>query len=184
MKRNSIAELITGVACAVLLIIETPVFSQDLPDAAMNMLAEIKTETCVICQEKLAKKAFAILEKELRPGKDLSFRDANRLILKQGYGAHLLTRQKDQGAKRNNEDMENRPEVLFRFHTDRNHLAGISRDDYTGKAFAEKLKRLRAGTAFHGTLQLIEFKYGDGTCFNFFQKQNEIVVHCKILSLD
>jgi hypothetical protein len=184
MNRNSSAVSITGILCAVVLIIASPLFSQDLPDAAMNMLAEIKTETCVICQEKLAKKAFAILEKELQPGKELTFKDANRLFLKQGYAAHLLARQKNQGVNINNEDMENRPEVSFRFHTDRNHLAGVSRDDYTGRNFVEKLKRQRADAVFHGTLQLIEFKYGDGTCFNFFQKQNEIVIHCKILSLD
>lgn len=184
MKRKAASIFFVSIVCAVCFAVISSSYSQELPVAAMNMLAEAKTETCVICQEKLRKKAFAILEKELPPGKALTFSDANSLVLKQGYGAHLLEPRNSGTTNSNNEDMENRPGVSFRFHTDRNHLTGISRDDYTGRVMAEKLRTTRKGVTLHGTLQLVEFKYGDGACFNFFQKQNEIIIHCKILSLD
>ena len=184
MMQNINSALFAGILCTFLFSIKVSSFSQELPAAAMNMLAEAKTETCVICQEKLRKKAFVLLEKKLRPGKALLFSDTNRLVLTQGYASHLLKLQKVRSANSDNEDMEHFPEVTFRFHTDRNHLTGISRNDYTRGAAVEKLKRIRGGTSLHGTIQLIEFKYGDGTCFNFFPKRNEIIIHCRILSLD
>ena len=184
MKQIINAVNCAGILCAMLFGVTVSSFSQELPVAAMNMLAEAKSETCVICQEKLRKKAFVILEKELQPGKTLTFSNSNCLVLKQGYASHLLKIQQIRSGSSDNEDIENRPEVTFRFHTEPNHCTGISRNDYTGGAVVEKLKRMRPGVSLHGTVRLIEFKYGDGTCFNFFPKRNEIIIHCRILSLD
>lgn len=76
-----------------------------------------------------------------------------------------------------------RTAVILRFHTETDHLVGISKLDYTDEKTAEEFNFAPLGSRFRGPVIAIDYAYGDGPAYNYQVKTDQLYIHCRILSL-
>ena len=161
----------------------------DYPVTPARMLADSLAESCEICARKTRKEAYALLEKEFPPGR-LFRAPETRPFIKAPVGGGALfpwggqkrvLYLKMDGTGRDDIFL---PLVFFRFHTEKNHLVGIERDDYTDASIEERIAALPASSGFRGSVKIIRFRYGDGSSFSFSQGENALYIHCKIESAE
>ncbi len=181
-----------AIPAAILLFLATTGSANDTfeyPLRPARMLADSFAEPCGMCVQAARKKAFRLLETGFPPGRILRASQSG-LFMKAPGGSNLFfagggqkrtlhLSLKEEGGK----DIY-LPLVLFRFHTSKNHLVGVSRADYSDIAIEKKFKGLPPGTEFTGSLRIIEFKSGDGATFTFSPVENALYIHCKIESAE
>ena len=162
--------------------------SFEIPRMAFKLLIDSTIDPCPICAKKVKDKAFSILNRYFKPGtlikgnKICSFIrtnecDPNEFVLSCYKTRETYIHPKDKREKYF-------PLLVFKFHTVKNHLIGISKDKFTDKELARKINKSKLGSLFKGEIEIIKFSYGDGLSFNYFKKKNRVQVHCKILSLE
>jgi hypothetical protein len=152
---------------------ETPA-AFDLPEEAFQLLAESASDPCSICAMKTRKNAFQVLNGAFKPGRILKSDNLCEFMRTDECGENelvltcYLTRS---------------PLLTFRFHTAEKHLVGICATDFTEKRFASEYSSAASGARFEGTLEIIEYRYGDGPSYNYYLAENHIQVHCRILEI-
>lgn len=173
IRRRSVLSLVLLMICLTM----QGAYAVELPDEALQMLAEAAADPCSICAEQMRKKALRILDEGLRPGQVMCSNAQCRLKKSEAAGANdVLLACSPQGSGL-------MPTVVFTFHTPQGRLVGIADSDLTDKVVAEIYHASMPGTVFDGRLRLIPYRYGDGAVFNYFQQTNRLQVHCIILEL-
>lgn len=180
MKHTSVLHGLIGLF--VLAAVAQPAQAMDLPTEAFTLLAQASAEPCAICAEKERHKAVAILERVFAPGRELTT-DEGCLLVKMNTGNEQeltlscypppsLMEALPEGARP--------PRMVFRFHTQGEHLVGIAPEDFTDPSPAATYRTSPPGTRFAGRIRCIAYKYGDGEVFNYFLKDHTLLVHCAI----
>jgi hypothetical protein len=155
-----------------------------LPVEALQKLEESAVSDCAICARQLQKEAFEMLSFALEPGRMIqtsptcllrgdSFKASNLLIFvcRAGQVPEPQTASATY------------PQVVFRFHTDRNHLVGIDQDDYTLQRVTSLYRNAPPNSLFAGTLEIISFAYGNGPSFMYLASEHQLLIHCRIVDL-
>ena len=146
----------------------------DLPAEALARLAESTADSCAVCRRELRRKAFAVLDESLRPGTIVRADSDSRLRRAGGGGQELeLVPSSPDGLR-----------ITFRFHTLTDRLVGIGDDDLTAAPLARRILSVPVGAPVRGTLEIVEFAYGDGPGYLFFPEGTRLQVQCRILGLD
>ena len=162
-------------------IAEDKIFLVDLVshNEAIELLAKSIDESCDICVEQILKKAFNLLDRDLKPGKTIVTSAACLFEKNVSTGVNELTASCYSG----NTGSTPYPILTFRFHTPAEKLAGISAADLTKKQNTSEY-RSNTGELFEGILQIIEFRYGDGQTFHYLRNAHHLQVHCKLMDLN
>jgi hypothetical protein len=161
-------------------------YALDLPNDALQLLAETTVDPCTICAKQKLKKAFKIMNDRFTPGLVMKSDDSCRLM-KSGAGDDneiSLTCYPSNTLFKSIKEGEKLPRIIFTFYTPQKRLVGISDNDYTDKPTADLYHASRLGTVFEGRIKLIPYKYGDGPTYNYFQKTNTLQIHCVVLQLN
>jgi hypothetical protein len=158
----------------------------DLPESALQLLAEASADPCSICARQEKEKAFAIMNTVFVPGQVINSDDSCQLLKGESgdeneisltcYPSAVLLKSLKEGEKL--------PQIVFRFYTPGKRLVGISDKDYTDKTTADLFRSSRPGTVYKGRIKLIPYKYGDGPAYNYFPQTNKLLVHCVVLQLE
>lgn len=157
----------------------------DLPDAAFGLIAEAAGEPCSICKQQKLAKAFAILDEWFFPGLILQPDHSCRFIKTASGGDNELSLgcYPSASLKESAGAGANLPLLVFRFHSSQEHLVGIPETDYTDTSAADIYAASKPDTAFEGRIKLIEYAYGDGATFNYFEQTHTLLIHCTVEQL-
>lgn len=158
----------------------------EIPYLSLKLLAESTIDPCSICAKKLKRQAFSIIDEQFQPGRVLVFYadcamltteqcDKNEFMISSYTGGEYITA--EDGAK------VAFPTLVFKFHTESNHLVGIKRPDYTEKSVANTFNSFKKNEDFTGKVVIIPYEYGDGAAANYFSESNTLVIHVKLVSL-
>lgn len=162
--------------------------SIQVPKLALKLLVDSSVDPCPICAEKLKKQAFSILTNEFQINRKFVGNGTNKFVRTDECGLNefvLTSYKKREIYKPENAESEMLfPLLVFKFYTDDINLIGIHRKNYTQKKFSMLMNEASKGTNFHGEIEIIEYKYGDGPTYNYFKKKNQVQVHCRILKLE
>lgn len=166
----------------------TGTYSEDcngIPPAALRLLAESTIDPCSICQKKLQRQAYAIVARELFPGKKLTFASTcplaktndcqdNELIMQNsGYPEKVVIKGKE----------AEMPEVFYKFFSQDMHIAGITPDDYTSNSIQTMYKTLKINSPVEAQLEIISYNYSDCPSALYLHDRNALIIFCKILSM-
>lgn len=146
----------------------------ELPKKAFELLAESASDPCSICAKQTREKAFRILNATFKPGRVLRSNKLCQFMRTDACGENELVLTCYPTPL---------PLLTFRFHTAEKHLVGVSTTNFTEERFASEYHWAAAGTLFEGALKIVEYRYGDGSAYNYYLVENHIQVHCKILDL-
>ena len=146
----------------------------ELPKEAFQFLAESASDPCSICAKQTREKAFRILNAAFKPGRILRSNKLCQFMRTDACGENELVLTCYPTPL---------PLLTFRFHTAEKHLVGVSMTNFTEERFASEYRWAAAGTLFEGALKIVEYRYGDGSAYNYYLVENHIQVHCKILDL-
>jgi len=148
-----------------------------LPAEALKLLSRSASESCPSCARKMREKAFAIIGGFFVPGDRLESGPDRPFLRSEECGENELTLR----CHRAEPSGESQPvEIVFSFHTEKLHLAGISPKDFTKEPLAEMVNTAPCRAAFSGGLEIIAFDYGDGPFFHFDTKARRLYIHCKV----
>ncbi|MCX7679317.1 MAG: hypothetical protein N2316_08855 [Spirochaetes bacterium] len=152
-------------------------------ERALHMLGESTVEQCPICIKKLRDDAYEILSREFGVGKIVHAND-QFLFKKSSHCPQCLVVHRTAQKGKSDADIEYAlPEIVFRYHTPTNFLAGIAKKDFTDEAIAAQIASLGHGQLILLSYQIIAFRYGDGDSFAFSPNENALTIHCKILQI-
>ncbi|HOS41380.1 MAG TPA: hypothetical protein PLG31_16730 [Spirochaetota bacterium] len=146
------------------------------PTKAIALIAESVDEGCAVCVDDLRKKAFADLAKAFAPGTMVKVQGGCVFVKPKGSTANDL-------APACYAPGANEPRIVFRFYTKGRRLAGIDAGDFTDRQIERTYARAPKSVRFDATVRIIPYKYGDGPAFNYFAKENSIVIHCAVVEL-
>jgi len=152
--------------------------SMERLDHALRLLHESYQETCPICAEQTKHKAFALLNEALPPGTIIGSDQSCVFIRPSEKSANAMLLSCDAWPGNGT-----RTAVILRFHTAADHLIGVSELDYTDGKIAAEFDFAPPGSRFSGSVALIDYSYGDGPAYNYQVKVDQLVLHCRILSL-
>ncbi len=158
----------------------------EVPYLSLKLLAESTIDPCSICAKKLKRQAFSMINEHFPPGRELVFRDEcsmikndhcdkNEFMISSYTGGEYIT--SEDGQK------QAFPHLVFRFHTEEDHLVGISKGDYTKKSLAYAFDSFKMNEGFTGKVVMVPYSYGDGDAANYFSERNTLVMHVKLVSL-
>ncbi|RPI95978.1 MAG: hypothetical protein EHM32_04350 [Spirochaetales bacterium] len=156
------------------------------PMIPFRLLAGSRIEECTICAEKDMKKAFAMLGKEYPPAAVFSSTPDCGFIktAECGNGEFVLSccsaREPYEGPGGKKVVF---PLLVFRFHSESEHLVGVAPGDFTALDIASKVASVKPGRLFDATIGVVPYRYGDGAAFNFSAKDNRLTVHCRVLKV-
>lgn len=156
-----------------------------LPMDALEKLGESAEETCPTCVRALQKEAFGTLSHALDPGRVIRTAPGCMLVRNDWCAANelMLTCHLDDDLQ-SSDGSGLLPQVVFRFHTDQDHLVGIDPEHYTPGQIADIYQNTPIGTVFTGTVEIIPFRYGDGPSFLYSASELRLQIHCRILALE
>lgn len=156
-----------------------------LPIDALEKLGESAAATCPTCVRQLQKEAFEILSRSVHPGRVIRTSARCRLTRSDSCEANELMLTCFQEEVLSAAD-ESRwlPQVVFRFHTDADHLVGIAPQSYTPAPIKVVYEKAPIGTEFTGSVEIISFRYGDGPAFLYTAATFRLQIHCRILTLE
>jgi hypothetical protein len=192
-------DIVIGVALCLFLssAIAAPVYAKDVElertinvlSGALQSLTESSKDPCPICARQTKKKAFEIINTELRAQRVFSSGDLCRFIRTTEFSVNELSLTcyppfsslkkeptQDQGTVEF-------PLLTFRFHTPEQYLIGIAEKDFTRTVLGDQYHSWPPGTIFDGKLELVRYEYGDGPTYNYYPKRNHLEVHCRLLDL-
>lgn len=153
----------------------------EIPRLALKLLADSLSDPCSICQKKLRKQAYKILTEELYPKKIIitseGFVKTNECSSNEFVLSNYKTREEYLSPQNTKEKF---PLLVFKLHTNSNHLVGISKADYTEQNILTKFITFPNNTHFNAELETVNYAYSDAPCCNFILDENKLVVHCKI----
>lgn len=156
---------------------------------ALQALTESSKDPCPLCAEQTKKKAFEIINTELRKKRVFSSGDLCRFIRTTEFSVNELSLTcYPPFSGRDKEPTQNQgtaefPLLTFRFHTPEQYLVGIAEKDFTLAVLADQYHSWPPGTLFDGKLELVRYEYGDGPTYNYYPKRNHLEVHCRLLDL-
>ena len=145
-----------------------------LPGAAFELLAESAADSCAICARDLRMRAFRILEERFRPGSILRSDPRIRFTMAPGSTNELMLTSHVGGD----------PALTFRFHTEKDHLVGISESDWTEESLAGLYRTAPDGAEFQGAIEIVPFDYGDGPTFVCVASSGRVQVQCRIVEIE
>lgn len=161
--------------------------SFQMPKIALKLFGDSLMEGCKICVKDLRKKASKILNEEFPAGKVVTGDENSKFIKLKTVEENTfgLDCCKDREFYKEDESGEKVyfPSVVFKFHTKKIHLAGVKEADYTDNTIESKFLKLQGGSRFRAKIVLIKYEYGDGDTYNYFEKDNILQFHCKILEI-
>ncbi len=140
-----------------------------VPSAALDLLARAVTETCPICAKGLRENAVALLAQALVPGRAVRFGPDCPLVPTSALGPL------EYSASCREEADTMWPTVVFRVHTQKNHLVGVEEKDYTASGL------LPGAAGFVGQARITCFAYGDGPGFSYFPDSHVLMIHLALL---
>ncbi len=166
----------------------TGTYSEDcnsISPAALRLLAESTIDPCSICQKKLQKQAYAIVSRELIPGKKLTFTNTcplaktndcqdNELIIKNNEYPKKIIINGTEAAM---------PKVLYKFFSQDKHIVGIAPDDYTSNSIQNMYQTLKMDSPVEARLEIISYHYSDCPSALYLHDRNALIIFCKILSM-
>ena len=155
-----------------------PAASMEHLDQALRLLHESYQETCPICAEQTKHKAFVLLNEALPPGTIIAADERCVFIRAPEKRSNAMLLSCDAWP-----DNGTRTAVILQFHTAADHLVGVSKLDYTDEKIADELNIASPGFRFRGSAVVIDYSYGDGPAYNYQVKSDQLVIHCRILSL-
>jgi hypothetical protein len=156
---------------------------------ALQSLTESSKDPCPICARQTKKKAFEIINTELRAERVFSSGDLCRFIRTTEFSVNELSltcyppfsgRKKEPTQDQGTVEF---PLLTFRFHTPEQYLIGIAEKDFTRTVLGDQYHSWPPGTIFDGKLELVRYEYGDGPTYNYYPKRNHLEVHCRLLDL-
>lgn len=165
--------------------------SLEVPMLALKALGESRVDDCPYCVENLEKSAFRILNRYFKPGRRFSFdsSDTKGLLiadknLKEGELLPTLYAKREKGKNGDGKEF-NFPLLVFYFHTEQRHHAGIGKKIYTPRAVESVYQKKPKGkkALFKGKIRIAEYPYGNGKTFIYYRKRNILQVHCIIEEL-
>lgn len=154
------------------------------PLVPLRLLAGSLIEGCSICAESDTKKAFSMLGREYPPAAVFSSGPECAFIktAECGKGEFVLScysaREPYEGPGGKKSAF---PLLVFRFHTESDHLVGVAPGDFTAPDIASKIGAVRPGGSFDASIGVVAYRYGDGTTFNYSPKENRLTVHCRVI---
>jgi hypothetical protein len=164
-----------------------PVCPIIIPREASRMIAESNIEKCSICRNKLRKDAFSAINPVLSPGSLIKTGDSYTFVKNDNCGADefMLTCATDREMIKDKDGKEIglSPIAVFRFHSEKNRMIGISKEEYSGKKDRGVFHSIKKNSEFHGEIVIIKYAYGDGPSYNFNARENKIIVHCRIINI-
>ena len=156
---------------------------------ALQLLTASSKDPCHICAKQTKKKAFEIINTELRAKRVFSSGDLCRFIRTNEFSVNELSLTcyppfsgRDKELTQDQGTVEF-PLLTFRFHTPEQYLVGIAEKDLTLTVLGDQYHSWPPGTIFDGKLELVEYEYGDGPTYNYYPKRNHLEVHCRLLDL-
>jgi hypothetical protein len=144
------------------------------PPEITGLLTTAEADSCGVCVREKRAEAFELAELWFAPGHFVEPGATPGWRLLPGGEAELYFG--DTG--------ETSPRLSFRFHTEDDHLVGISPEDYTDPQLAVRILERPAGTPGTETLEVIRFAYGDGESFLFDEATNRLQVQCRVIEGD
>jgi len=162
-------------------------YSMEPPDHdALLLIASSATDPCTICAKQNLKKALAILDKDLAPGLEFNA-DESCMFVKpvsvkacdlymSCYPTEVLEALKGKG--------DVLPKIVFTFHTEKSHLVGVAKKDYTNPIIEKLYNDLAPGRVFKACIRLIPYRYGDGHAYNYYRQSNKLQIHCMVVELE
>lgn len=158
----------------------------EVPYLSLKLLAESTIDPCSICAKKLKRQAFSIIDEEFKPGRMLLFGNDCSMLKTETCDDNEFTissYSNEEYVTDTRGEKHPFPILLFRFHTERNHLVGISSVDYTEESLAKSYRTIKPGEGGRGKVKIVKYEYGDGAAANYFDERNALVIHVKIVSL-
>jgi hypothetical protein len=161
----------------------------DVLSGALQSLTESSKDPCPICARQTKKKAFEVINTELRAKRIFSSGDLCRFIRTTEFSVNELSltcyppfpgRDKEPTQDQGTVEF---PLLTFRFHTPEQYLVGIAEKDFTLTVLGDQYHSWPPGTIFDGKLELVRYEYGDGPTYNYYPKRNHLEVHCRLLDL-
>ena len=157
---------------------------------ALQSLTQSTKDPCAICARQTRKKAFEVINSELRAKRVFSSGDLCRFIRTTEYSVNELSltcyppffgRDKEPTPDQGTVEL---PSLTFRFHTPEQYLIGIAEKDLTLTVLGDHYHSWPQGTIFDGKLELVRYEYGDGPTYNYYPKRDHLEVHCRLLELN
>lgn len=182
---------ILSVSCAQSQKTDIPVISEkkevEVPEMALKLIVDSIVDTCSTCQNKYRRQAINILNREFMPSRIISSIYACPFTRIKECGSYefLLSCYKERKSYTPPGETAAKlfPLIIFKIHTIKDHMIGISKTDYTDEKNAYILKSITPGSVFGARIEILNFPYGDGPAFNIIEEKNQVVVHCKILDM-
>ena len=158
----------------------------EVPYLSLKLLAESTIDPCSICAKKLKRQAFSIIDEEFKPGRILLFRNDCSMLKTETCEKNEFTISSYSNEEYVTDARGEKhpfPFFLFRFHTESNHLVGISRENYTEKSLANSFRKIKAGEKVRGKAMIVKYEYGDGAAANYFDERNALIIHVQVVAL-
>lgn len=155
-----------------------------IPLQELRLIAESLLDRCPICAEQSRKKAFGMLDKSYPPQTGIASTPECAFIktAECGKGEFVLScysaREPYEGPGGKKSAF---PLLVFRFHTESDHLVGVAPGDFTAPDIASKVGAVRPGRPFDASIGVVAYRYGDGAAFNYSPKENRLTVHCRVI---
>jgi hypothetical protein len=147
--------------------------TSELPEAALDLLAQSARDSCSICAERNRKEAFEQLDAFYAPG----------VLITSEPGRTFLPSAKSPLELALSSYARETPMLTLRFHTMKEHLVGVDTTDYSDEAWVAFLAS-NPGMVLDGTIQLIAYPYGDGPTYLYSQAENHLQLQCRVLELN
>ena len=159
----------------------------EMPFTALRLLADAGIDPCPVCAEKFVKRAFQLLDTDFPPGRTIELGEQCGFLVSGECGANEFV-PSCQGQRppyrKDAKGKETRlPLVVFRFHTAKRHLVGISDKDFTSDAMERSFFSRGRGRPFSGRVAVVSYKYGDGAGTMYNRKENRLLIHCQLLEI-
>jgi len=145
--------------------------AQEFPVEITGLLTEAEADSCGVCIREKRADAFEIAGEWFAPGHLVEAGTTRGWWLLEGGDQELYF----------GEPGETSPRLTFRFHTADAHLVGIAPEDFTDRGLAARILARPAGEPGTETLEVVEFRYGNGESFHFDEERNRIQVQCRVL---
>jgi len=125
----------------------------EVPYLSLKLLAESTIDPCSICAKKLKRQAFSIIDEEFKPGRILLFGNDCLMLKTETCDKNEFTISSYSNEEYVTDPRGEKhpfPALLFRFHTESNHLVGISSADYTEESLAKSYRTIKPGEKVWG----------------------------------
>ncbi len=143
-----------------------------------------RKETCSVCIDNLREEAFGILTESMRPYTRLSAGKNCPLVFSKDDGEPEFQPVCYAEISDPSDRASDLPVLIFRFHTRDRHMIGISPEDFTNDTIADFIFSAPRDAVFHGVIELVPFRYGDGPTFIYFDETNRLAIQCRILEIE